>query len=73
MMQTQSQEKIDLLRMLGAEVHPVPGQHLHFDSTVKTANSLYLWVLCAAVAFDNPMNYNHRQSPCPSLTYSLCI
>lgn len=24
--QTQSQEKIDLLRMLGAEVHPVPGE-----------------------------------------------
>lgn len=25
-LQTQSQEKIDLLRMLGAEVYPVPGQ-----------------------------------------------
>lgn len=25
-LQTQSQEKIDLLRMLGAEVHPVPGE-----------------------------------------------
>lgn len=24
--QTQSQEKIDLLRMLGAEVYPVPGE-----------------------------------------------
>ncbi|CAK7231290.1 Cysteine synthase 1 [Sporothrix curviconia] len=34
---TQSQGKIDLLRLLGAEVHPVP-----------------------AVAFDNPMNYNHQ-------------
>jgi len=34
---TQSQEKIDLLRMLGADVRPVP-----------------------AVAFDNPMNYNHQ-------------
>ena len=38
-LQTQSQEKIDLLRMLGAEVYPVP-----------------------AVAFENPQNYNHRQS-----------
>lgn len=26
MPQTQSQEKIDLLRMLGAEVYPVPGK-----------------------------------------------
>ncbi|KAL5612968.1 hypothetical protein BROUX41_003954 [Berkeleyomyces rouxiae] len=34
---TQSQGKIDLLRLLGAEVYPVP-----------------------AVAFDNPMNYNHQ-------------
>ncbi|KAF5093468.1 hypothetical protein D0Z03_002402 [Geotrichum reessii] len=34
---TQSQGKIDHLRFLGAEVHPVP-----------------------AVAFDNPMNYNHQ-------------
>ncbi|KAJ2654628.1 Cysteine synthase 1 [Coemansia sp. RSA 1200] len=34
---TQSQEKIDLLKMLGADVRPVP-----------------------AVAFDNPMNYNHQ-------------
>ncbi|CAD6581233.1 MAG: Cysteine synthase 1 [Tremellales sp. Tagirdzhanova-0007] len=34
---TQSQEKIDLLRMLGADVRPVP-----------------------AVAYDNPMNYNHQ-------------
>lgn len=32
-----SQEKIDLLRMLGADVHPVP-----------------------AVAYDNPLNYNHQ-------------
>ncbi|KAI9505499.1 Cysteine synthase 1 [Coemansia spiralis] len=34
---TQSQEKIDLLKMLGADVRPVP-----------------------AVAFDDPMNYNHQ-------------
>ncbi|KAF5101674.1 hypothetical protein D0Z00_000748 [Geotrichum galactomycetum] len=34
---TQSQGKINHLRFLGAEVHPVP-----------------------AVAFDNPMNYNHQ-------------
>ncbi|CAK3937345.1 cysteine synthase [Lecanosticta acicola] len=34
---TQSQGKVDLLRLLGAEVYPVP-----------------------AVAFDNPMNYNHQ-------------
>nr|ODN86773.1 cysteine synthase [Cryptococcus depauperatus CBS 7841]ODO04255.1 cysteine synthase [Cryptococcus depauperatus CBS 7855] len=34
---TQSQEKIDLLRMLGADVRPT-----------------------AAVAFDNPQNYNHQ-------------
>lgn len=34
---TQSQGKIDLLRLLGAEVYPVP-----------------------AVAFDNPLNYNHQ-------------
>ncbi|KAK9460351.1 cysteine synthase [Lipomyces oligophaga] len=34
---TQAQGKIDLLRLLGAEVYPVP-----------------------AVAFDNPMNYNHQ-------------
>ncbi|KAK9456394.1 tryptophan synthase beta subunit-like PLP-dependent enzyme [Dipodascopsis uninucleata] len=34
---TQSQGKIDLLRLLGAEVYPVP-----------------------AVAFENPMNYNHQ-------------
>ncbi|TFK44643.1 tryptophan synthase beta subunit-like PLP-dependent enzyme [Crucibulum laeve] len=34
---TQSQEKIDLLRMLGADVRPV-----------------------AAVAFENPRNYNHQ-------------
>ncbi|KAG6917427.1 hypothetical protein DXG01_002513 [Tephrocybe rancida] len=34
---TQSQEKIDLLRMLGADVRPV-----------------------AAVAYDNPLNYNHQ-------------
>jgi len=34
---TQSQGKIDLLRLLGAEVYPV-----------------------AAVAFDNPQNYNHQ-------------
>ena len=34
---TQSQEKIDALRVLGADVRPVP-----------------------AVAYDDPMNYNHQ-------------
>lgn len=38
---TQSKEKIDLLKSLGADVRPVP-----------------------AVAFENPMNYNHQARRC---------
>jgi cysteine synthase A len=49
---TQSQEKIDLLRMLGADVRPVPGQ------SALLAVAYSSWYL--AVAFDNPQNYNHQ-------------
>lgn len=34
--QTQSQEKIDLLKMLGAEVYPVPGAYLKKQSDWTT-------------------------------------
>lgn len=61
---TQSQEKIDLLRMLGADVRPVPGTSLSphtFPS--QYWDSVCIPCLCAdglAVAFDNPQNYNHQ-------------
>lgn len=60
--QTQSQEKIDLLKMLGAEVHPVPGEFC-----TVLCRPLDLTRRPTAVAFDNPENYNHRSSQ--SLAY----
>lgn len=61
LLQTQSQEKIDLLRMLGAEVFPVPGE---INVTCFKHDPLLILIpsiLCLpAVAFENPDNYNHR-------------
>lgn len=56
--QTQSQEKIDLLKMLGAEVYPVPGE---LSAMLKRCDKA-LTAHFSAVAFDNPENYNHRES-----------
>ncbi len=60
---TQSQEKIDLLRMLGADVRPVPGEFKLYTSALRFARSHahpLLLINRIAVAFDNPQNYNHQ-------------
>lgn len=53
---TQSQGKIDLLRLLGAEVYPVPA-----GESIPQCKNLQVAVLTPSpVAFENPENYNHQ-------------
>lgn len=42
--------------MLGAEVYPVPGKNPHLTQTL-----IILTRWNAAVAYENPENYNHRE------------